>query len=229
MALLLHIDTSTEHASICVSRDNTILGLEESKDQKQHASFVQPAIANIIKEASITLNGVDAISVAAGPGSYTGLRVGLASAKGLCYALGKPLIMVNTLQIIAYAMQQANEFNLNDYFLCPMIDARRMEVFTAIYDKKFNSIQSPIPLILETTSFQKELTQKPLLFGGSGSSKWRNLITHSQAYFSNVQHNASHLAYFATIKYDRQEFEEYVSAEPYYYKGFFNPNPNINI
>ncbi|MEK7200188.1 MAG: tRNA (adenosine(37)-N6)-threonylcarbamoyltransferase complex dimerization subunit type 1 TsaB, partial [Bacteroidota bacterium] len=104
MPLLLHIDTATEHASVCLSEGCIVLGLIESDEQKNHASFIQPAIQQLMANSPYSLNQLDAIAVTAGPGSYTGLRVGLASAKGICYALDKPLIMVNTLEVMAQAI-----------------------------------------------------------------------------------------------------------------------------
>src|SRR5471030_1220662 len=103
MPLLLNIDTATEHASVCISKDGSVVSLAESTEQKNHASFVQPAIAKLMAENDYRLADLDAVAVTIGPGSYTGLRVGLASAKGICYALGKPLITVNTLQVMAWA------------------------------------------------------------------------------------------------------------------------------
>ena len=105
MPLLLNIDTATEHASICISKGSDVLGLVESTEQKNHASFVQPAIQELINKSGLPLKDFTAISVTAGPGSYTGLRVGLASAKGICYALQKPLILINTLEVMAQAIR----------------------------------------------------------------------------------------------------------------------------
>ena len=132
MLLLLNIDTATEHASVCLSKDGIVLGLIESSEQKNHAAFVQPAIQQIINESDYTLADIDAVAATSGPGSYTGLRVGLASAKGICYALDKPLILVNTLETMAqsilYNYQSTNQPINQSTLLCPLIDARRMEV-----------------------------------------------------------------------------------------------------
>lgn len=135
MPLILHIDTATNYASICISKDDVVLGFEENAEQKNHASFLQPAIKAMFAKCNFNLSDIDAVAVTNGPGSYTGLRVGLASAKGLCFALNKALILLNTLQVMAAASIESKKEEDIDILFCPMIDARRMEVFTALYAK----------------------------------------------------------------------------------------------
>ncbi len=122
MALILNIDTATEYAGVCISNNNAVIAIEQSADQKNHASFVQPAIKKIIETSGYNLQMIEAIAVTAGPGSYTGLRVGLASAKGLCYALNKPLILLNTLEVMASAQIEnvkiENKF-ADNILICP--------------------------------------------------------------------------------------------------------------
>ena len=136
MALIISIETSGSVASVALAKNGESLAFRESKTQKEHASFIQPAIQEVLNDSGIALKHIDAVSVSVGPGSYTGLRVGLASAKGICYALKKPLITIGTLRIIAHAAQIKikNFSSVDDYFIIPMIDARRNEVFTAIFD-----------------------------------------------------------------------------------------------
>jgi tRNA threonylcarbamoyladenosine biosynthesis protein TsaB len=226
MPLILHIDTATENASICLSKNTAILGLRESREQKNHASFVQPAIQDLLQESGISLSDLDAVAVSAGPGSYTGLRVGLASAKGICFALGKPLICLGTLQIIAACMREewlesGNEKDAAP-IICPMIDARRMEVFTAQYTLSLSEIREPHALILDEQSFQTELTENILLFGGNGATKLLTKPLHPNARHLIRKHAANHMVNLAVKAYQSAHFADLAYAEPFYVKEFFD-------
>lgn len=222
MPLLLNIDTATEHASVCLSNESGVLLLKESQDQKNHGAFLQPAIQQIVLETGIELQAVDAISVTEGPGSYTGLRVGLASAKGLCFALQKPLIAINTLKVMALAAINQAPYSSNTLF-CPMIDARRMEVFTAIYDIHLNIMEAPNAKILDSFSFEEIISQHPMVFSGSGSLKTQALFNHSNALFSSVQHTAAHLSVLANQAFVVANFADLAYFEPFYLKAFYSP------
>jgi tRNA threonylcarbamoyladenosine biosynthesis protein TsaB len=227
MPLLLNIDTATEHASVCLSKGDTVLGLIESSEQKNHASFVQPAIQEIMADSNYELKDVDAIAATAGPGSYTGLRVGLASAKGICYALGKRLILINTLEVMAQSIlshyQLINQDIHPTSLLCPLIDARRMEVFTALYDTILQEKEAPHALIVDENSFAALLNTQPVLFSGTGHHKLKAAINHPSAIFPDIQHNASHLAIRAVNAYQSERFADLAYSEPLYVKEFFNP------
>lgn len=222
MPLLLNIDTATEHASVCISRQEEVLGLVESTEQKNHASFVQPAIQQLMAQSGYQLKDIDAVAVTAGPGSYTGLRVGLASAKGICYALGKPLLLINTLEVMAQAIVSHNASIHPSTLLCPLIDARRMEVFTAVYSSSLQEIDAPHALIIDPLSFSILLNHQPILFSGSGHPKLKALISHPNAFFLSLQHNASHLAIRSLIAYQSERFANLAYSEPLYVKEFFN-------
>ncbi len=228
MPLLLNIDTATEHASVCLSKDDTILGLIESTEQKNHASFVQPAIQELMSSSNYQLKDVDAVAVTSGPGSYTGLRVGLASAKGICYALEKPLILVNTLEVMAQSIlsyyQSIGQSIDPSVVLCPLIDARRMEVFTASYNPSLQEIEAPHALILDEHSFSSLLQTHTVLFSGTGHQKLKEIISNPAAIFLDIiQHNASHLAIRSLIAYQSERFADLAYSEPLYVKEFFNP------
>lgn len=226
MPILLNIDTATEHASVCLSKGSTILGLIESTDQKNHASFLQPAIQDLMAGSGYSLKEIDAVAVTAGPGSYTGLRVGLASAKGICFALGKPLIMVNTLEVMAQAMidhlSSTNTTPDPSALLCPMIDARRMEVFTALYSISLQEIEAPHALIVDEQAFSSDTYPHPIIFSGSGHQKLKELIKKSSFSFLSIQHNATQLATRALIDYQSGHFANLAYAEPLYVKAFFD-------
>ena len=227
MPLLLNIDTATEHASVCLSRGETILGLIESTEQKNHASFVQPAIQQLVETNNTQLADIDAVAVTSGPGSYTGLRVGLASAKGICFALNKPLILVNTLEVMAQSIlsfcRSTNHPTNTSTLFCPLIDARRMEVFTALYNASLQEVEAPHALIINEDSFAALLKDHPVIFSGSGHYKLEKIVSNPNAMFSTVQHNASHLARLAVKAYQSECFADLAYSGPLYVKEFFDP------
>lgn len=227
MAFILNIDTATEEASVCLSRDTEILGMEKSGEQKNHAAFLHPAIRRLLTEQQLAPKSLDAVAVTAGPGSYTGLRVGLSSAKGLCYALRIPLVLVPTLEVMAVAAIQANPevTGQKDKLFCPMIDARRMEVFTAVYDRNLTLVMPPAALILDENSFTTFFGQGPLIFSGSGAGKFQQILTLPDAVFSTIRQNATHLAVRSLGYYQEKRFPDLAYCEPYYLKEFYTPPP----
>lgn len=223
MPLILQIDTATEQASICLSKNGQALYSLESADQKNHGSFLQPAIQELMQKASIDLSQLDAIAVTEGPGSYTGLRVGLASAKGLCYALQKPLITINTLKLMASAAISQTA-NAADFGFVPMIDARRMEVFTAIYNSDLLVLEAPNALILDDTAYFNLLETKQLIFIGSGAPKFQNICQHPHAFFPKIQHHAADMSALAAKAFNSAEFANLAYCEPFYLKSFYSPS-----
>lgn len=220
MSLILQIDTATEKAHVSLARDGRVLQQLRSDSQKDHASFLQPAIGQLAKEEGVTLNDIDAVSVTMGPGSYTGLRVGMASAKGLCYVLNKPLIALNTLEVIALSTIQAAGAQDAVTLFCPMIDARRMEVFTALYDSSRQLLLEPCAMILDNTSFNKELEKGPVLFSGNGSAKFRTVCDHPNARFYDVGVTAEAMATLSLEQFSAQRFASLAYTEPLYIKEF---------
>ncbi|MCW3082063.1 tRNA (adenosine(37)-N6)-threonylcarbamoyltransferase complex dimerization subunit type 1 TsaB [Segetibacter sp.] len=220
MALLLNIDTATEVASVCVSLNGISIAFEENQHQREHASFVHAAIASVLKEAGYTLNDIEAFAVTSGPGSYTGLRVGMATAKGFCYALTKPFIMVNTLEVMAKAALQTGSTISNTDLLCPMIEARRMEVFTALYNTDLKNILSPQPLILEEESFTRFMIERRIVFFGSGSIKFKAIMVNQNGVFVSVDHNATHLGMLADKAFEEKIFFDLPYSQPTYFKDF---------
>jgi tRNA threonylcarbamoyladenosine biosynthesis protein TsaB len=217
MPLLLHIETAVEGASLCLSEGPDIIGFTGNPSQKDSAAWVQPALQELLKQSKATLKQVEAVSVSAGPGSYTGLRVGLSSAKGLCYALGIPLITVSTLKMMAVAAGE-QEADL----LCPMIDARRLEVFTAVYDKQLNEIVAPHNLILEAGSFAGMLGKQRVCFFGNGSPKFAPIVNNPNALFVSCLADARSLVPLALQIFEAKAFADLAYAEPYYGKEFFS-------
>jgi tRNA threonylcarbamoyladenosine biosynthesis protein TsaB len=223
MALILNIDTATEYASVCLSENETILAMEESIDQKNHASFLQPAIQKIMTGIHIPLSALDAIAVTIGPGSYTGLRVGLASAKGLCFALQKPLIAVNTLEVMAVAAissMQQNKQVRDEMLFGAMIDARRMEVFTAVYDKNLHPVIPPAAMIIDSESFG-ELKSHTIVINGSGGEKLKNITNNKNFIFLSSHQTAADLAKLSIQHFDNKLFANLAYCEPLYLKEFY--------
>ena len=220
MGLILSIDTGMEQAGICLARDEHILGLLRNDEQKDHASWLHPAMKQIMENTGFEWQELQAIACSAGPGSYTGLRVGMAAAKGLCYTLGIPLILENSLKMMALAAQQ-QPFSRNEYFICPMIDARRMEVFTALFDQDLKEILPAAALILDARSFHDYLDKKPIIFLGSGVAKWKEICQSPNANFISLPFLATHLAFLAHKKFIENQFSEISLAEPVYLKEFY--------
>lgn len=218
MSYLLNIDTATEQAGVCLSHDDHVLAQLTNPDQKNHAAFLQPAIQQLVQQTGISLQQLDAVAVTGGPGSYTGLRVGLASAKGICYTLNKPLIIINTLEVMTYAAVEKEKDTAQLY--CPMIDARRMEVFTAVYQHDLTEIIAPKAMILDDHSFHELLEKHPILFTGSGSEKLKGILSHPHARFQSIDHNAGHLAQLALKAFADQSFTDLAYSEPFYLKAF---------
>jgi tRNA threonylcarbamoyladenosine biosynthesis protein TsaB len=215
--LQLHINTALNKAYIAVSLDGQILGYMENLQQKEHASFLQPAIRDLLLSLNKKVRELSSISVVYGPGSYTGLRVGLAAAKGICYACQIPLICISTLEWLAVP-------HLNKGFDCiiPMIDARRMEVFTAAFNNSLQPLLSPCALILDDNSFNDILPEKKTMFTGNGAFKVSQHIRDQyDCECTPVCSGAEEQALLAKMMFEQRLFADLVYAEPYYLKAFF--------
>ena len=224
MALILSIDTALEEASVCISEDAQVLAVKKNNRQMDHAAWIQLAIRELFAQTERNPGQLSAIAVAAGPGSYTGLRVGMATAKGMCYALEVPLITESTLLLIAQRVKkeinQASVYAL-PVLICPMIDARRMEVFTALYDFGLNEKMAPGAVVLDETSFGNELKDHVILFCGNGSKKWQHLCIYNNAVFVDVNRNVTDLAESASKKFNIGTFSDLAYTEPTYLKNVY--------
>ncbi len=219
MSLILNIDTALDTASVCIAKDRDVLLMSSNNEQKDHAAWLHTAIAALMQATGHMINTLDAVAVSIGPGSYTGLRVGLAAAKGFCYALHIPLLTVNTLKQIAFAAKDAATG-----LICPLIDARRMEVFTAVYT---NGMEEKIParsMIINENSFVDLLSTEKILFCGNGAKKLQPLLTNSNAAFSTIAADASHLAQLSFPLFNNDQFANLAYTEPFYLKEFYTPS-----
>ena len=218
MALILNIDTATETASISLSKEGQSLALLQNKDQKDHASWLHAAIEKMMLETGFRMKDLQAVAVTAGPGSYTGLRVGMAAAKGFCYALQIPLLTENTLKVMAFAAkEQVPASNL----LCPMIDARRLEVFTTVYNYDLMELMPTTAMIIDENSFSTYLAHHELSFFGGGSYKCKPIITAPSAAFIEINYHAGYLGILSFLRYLQQEFTGLAYSEPAYTKEFY--------
>jgi tRNA threonylcarbamoyladenosine biosynthesis protein TsaB len=222
---ILHIDTASETGLVMISQSGMPVVRRYNEKATEHAAFVQPAIGDLLKETGISPKDIGCIAVANGPGSYTGLRVGLASAKGLCFSWNIPLLTLSSLRIMAAALQESllkkgEIINSNSLF-APLIDARRMEVFRAVYNHPMlDTITEPGAEILTEAFLASLLEKHPVFFSGSGAAKWQNTCKHSHAFFLEqppVDFAFAKLAFHAAVN---NEWANLVYSEPFYTKSF---------
>jgi tRNA threonylcarbamoyladenosine biosynthesis protein TsaB len=218
MSLILNIDTTSATALVNIAAKGAVLYEEVNESQKDHAAFLHPAVQSVFKKAGVGINEIDAVAVSHGPGSYTGIRVGVAAAKGLCYATGKPLITVNQLEILVKDALINTKGNCSVY--CPMIDARRLEVFTALYNNNREELMPPSALELNHHSFQDFLDRGKVCFLGNGADKWQLLCTHGNAVFTTILNKGFAFANLSFEKQQQQHFADIAYANPLYIKDF---------
>ena len=221
MAIILNIDSSLETATVSIAKDGIILQHEVNNVQKQHASFLHSAVQKLTNDLQIKLQEVDAIACTLGPGSYTGLRVGLAAAKGFCYALQKPLITIGTLEAMAHSMQiQQSDKTL--YYYCPMIDARRMEVYTALYNQDLLELKPAYAIVLDEHFCEEELKEKKILFFGNGIQKYKNITKNEHALFEQIDDIYNSINILSYKRFIENKFALLAAAAPLYTKEFYN-------
>ena len=219
MANILNIETSGKRASIALASDDQVIASAVNDHYPVHAAWLHPAVERLIKDAGLAMNQLNAVAISEGPGSYTGLRLGMATAKGLCYALQIPLLGIPTLELMAHA---ASRETAADYF-CPVIDARRLEVYTAVYDKRMNQEMVPRALVLDG-QFPGEWLQKgTVLICGDGAEKAKQLIRHTNVRFSDKMALATDMTIISSEKYRLKKWSDLAYTEPFYLKEFYTP------
>jgi tRNA threonylcarbamoyladenosine biosynthesis protein TsaB len=223
MGLILNLETATTVCSVSLAKDGTLLSLKELNEDYTHAENLTVFIEDVLKQAKVKLSDIDAIAVSKGPGSYTGLRIGVSTAKGLCYALNKPLIAINTLEHLASSVIFSPSKTLSPTaFFCPMIDARRMEVYCAVYDGQGKEIRPTAAEIIDETSFSDLLLNNPVYFFGDGSAKCKEVLSKNKnAFFIDDQvPSAKDMISFSEKMYNEKQFEDVAYFEPFYLKDF---------
>ena len=221
MAKLLIIDTALEEAIVALTKDGKIIGELTNKETHSHASFIQVAIEKLLQDQQMKISELDAIAVTLGPGSYTGLRVGLATAKGIAYALQKPLIGLSTLSALAAAaIQLASKPFVPPYQIFSMIDARRMEVFGAIYDASLKPIVQEQAMVLDQTKWNS-YTIQPTICIGNGHFKTKDFTSPQQVTYLEGSYTSHVLAELAMAKWTTGQFEDLAYIGPNYLKDVY--------
>ncbi len=221
MSCILHIETATDACSVAVSQDGALI-FQQAEMQGPSAA---QRLGGMVDEAlSFTDNHAipfDAVAVSKGPGSYTGLRIGVSMAKGVCYARNLPLIALSTLEVMCVPVLLVNDELPDDSLLCPMIDARRMEVYTSLYTRGLEQRMPVTPLVIDSNSFAEQLDSHPIYFFGNGSAKCEEVIRHPNAHFiPNIVPLAKWMSPLAEKAYARAQFEDVAYFEPFYLKEF---------
>lgn len=221
MACILNIETATKNCSVSISHDKKIIALKELNDgHYSHAEKLHLFIDEALKEAQISIKNLSAVAVSKGPGSYTGLRIGVSAAKGLCFALSIPLISVSTLQLLALQTSTTHGY------IIPLLDARRMEVYSAVFSPEHKLIRSIEAEIINEYSFTDYLQQGAVYFLGDGADKCKEIITHNNAiYIENAFPSAKEMAILSDEKWVKNEFEDVAYFEPFYLKDFIAGTP----
>ncbi|MBQ4818665.1 tRNA (adenosine(37)-N6)-threonylcarbamoyltransferase complex dimerization subunit type 1 TsaB [Aquimarina sp. MMG016] len=216
MAYILYIETATTNCSVCLAKDNEIVASIEDYDTKySHAERLHNYIDQVMKEAEVLFKDLSAVAVSKGPGSYTGLRIGVSTAKGLCYALDIPLISIPTLQSLAL------QVNTNDGYIVPMLDARRMEVYSVVFSGSFEQVRETKAEILSEDSFQDYLQDDKVYFIGNGVEKFTEICEHKNAVFIKKKlPSANEMATLGYSKFLEKDFEDVSYFDPYYLKDF---------
>lgn len=224
MATILQIETATPVCSVALAVNGKTIALKEEKAPNIHAASLTLFIEEVMDLAGLVYADLDAIAVSKGPGSYTGLRIGVSTAKGLCFALDKPLIAINTLKMMAdgYLAAQPNFGGL----ICPMIDARRMEVFTAMFDHHLVEVEYTHAKIIDENSFSMQLQDNFIAFIGDGAEKCKAAIGNANAHFYHENFNsATNMSKLAYRAFENHDFEDVAYFEPFYLKDFVFTTP----
>ena len=221
MSCILHIETSTDVCSVALSQDGVCLHEEIDTNGRRHAEILAPFVEEAVSFADSHAIPLDAVSVSAGPGSYTGLRIGVSTAKGLCYGRDLKLISIPTLKVLCTPILLYREDIPDNALLCPMIDARRMEVYTAIYDRALHEVVPTDAVIVNENSFAEILDKQPVFFFGNGADKCRNTLKHPNAHFiEGIVPKASSMLPLAERALALNETEDVAYYEPFYLKQF---------
>jgi len=224
MALILNLETSTTVCSVSLAKDGQLLAVKEQNGDYSHAENLTLFIEDVIQQADVKLSDVDAIAVSKGPGSYTGLRIGVSTAKGLCYSLNKPLIAISTLQHISLSISEDPQFHVSGLrsLYCPMLDARRMEVYCAMFDSLNNEIRPITAEIVDEHSFSDLLNKQVIYFFGDGAAKCKSVLSANEnaIFIDDIFPSAKNMLSLSEQAFVNKEFEDVAYFEPFYLKDF---------
>lgn len=218
MGVILNLETSSTNCSVCLAKDGVILAMKElNSESYSHAEKLHVFIEEVIEEGTLKMQDLEAIAVSKGPGSYTGLRIGVSAAKGLCYALGIPLVSISTLKSMASQLKGVND----DVTIIPVLDARRMEVYSAVFDNQLNQVRETKAEIIDEQSFEAYIGSTSVHFLGSGAEKIKGIFNSENLTFHlDVVPSAKEMALISFDKFKNKDFEDVAYFEPYYLKDF---------
>lgn len=222
MSLLLALETSSTVCSVALFKEEQLLGASELQIEKSHSSHITVMISQLVENCGFALKDLNAVAISGGPGSYTGLRIGSSTAKGLCFSLEIPLIDVSTLHSLAAQVINSTP-NPERYLFCPMLDARRMEVYTCLLDHQLQELAPIEPVILDDASFQSHLKEREIIFFGNGAGKFRDLVAGNEKalFIDGVQLSAKSVGKLALSKFEQKFFEDVAYYEPFYLKDVY--------
>ena len=233
--MILCLETSTAVCSVALVENGKVIALRESLDGQNHAEKITIFIDEVMKEANVSYRDLDAVATSMGPGSYTGLRIGVSTAKGLCYAMDKPLIAVDTLAAMAYGFKDYKTTRLQDYklestdILCPMIDARRMEVYSAFFNEQLERISETNAIIIDENSFMEMKQNNHLYLFGDGADKLASLFENDEniTVVEKFHCSAAYMAELADKAFKNNDFVDTAYFEPFYLKNFVPGMPKV--
>lgn len=234
MAKIIIIESSTEVCSVAIANNGKIIGFKEELKGQNHAKLLTVFIQELLHEFRIETSEIDAVAVSQGPGSYTGLRIGVSIAKGICYANKIPIIALSTLEAMTREVIRNQDIffpaSARKRLFCPMMDARRMEVYTQLFDNQGNAINEISAQVITNDSFSSELSEHSIVFFGNGAMKCKDTIEHESAFFTRDIHaSAAQMCDLANEKYTKKIFEDVAYFEPFYLKDFIATVPKNNV
>lgn len=227
--IIIHIETATDVCSVALSRGTEIIGLKEEAGGNNHAKNLLPFVDEVLKQSGVNMTEINGVAVSIGPGSYTGLRIGVSTAKGIAYTASIPVMAISTLESIAQGAKTLwSGTSTETVQIVPMIDARRMEVFTTRYDFDMNSLEEVSAKIIDQNTFTELLSEQKVLFCGNGMPKCRELLsTFPNACFINAHVSAKNMLPTALKKWQNKDFENVAYFEPFYLKEYVAAKPVV--
>lgn len=219
MSIILNIESSNSVCSVCIAENGTPTVTKETTEPNRHSELLASFAQDVLKDAGTTADQLDAVAVSIGPGSYTGLRIGVSLAKGIAYSANLPVIAVSTLKSIAWAAQKELSSE-KGFSICPMIDARRMEVYSQLFDENLKQLNKAEAVIVEPSSYNEFLAQAPIYFCGNGAEKCKEVLVHADAHFLNIGNSSHYMSHLSHQQYINRDFVDTAYFEPFYLKQF---------
>jgi tRNA threonylcarbamoyladenosine biosynthesis protein TsaB len=236
LPVILNIETATALCSVSLSDDGRLLSVKETLEERAHARLLTVFITEMLREQGLKIADIDAVAIGKGPGSYTGLRIGVSTAKGIIFGVHKPMLAIGTLNILARQVMLKADLTVSNLFknpetrICPMIDARRMEVYYSLFNGHGDQVEKVAAKVIDSSSFRFLLENHPVIFTGSGMNKCKTLLDHPNAVFlDHIHPSAEALAHLSSQAYRNHEFVDPAYFEPFYLKDFITTVPKKHL